>query len=155
MRRIGRAPDALADVDRGRQRLALRRLRGLGPRDRALDEQRAPRRIVAQEAHRAVAIPEPERVGDVVRVVVLDGDDLEDRVGAGRRHIGVAAGGDTRADDEAPVGRHLRRDALEACGAAGQAREPVARRGHRRARRAPPALPLAGRAVCSTDRAST
>ncbi len=112
-----RRPDATAG---GRHRPRSRRLRPpaaaerSSPRHRALFEQRASRRIAAEQANRAVAGPERERLGLVQRLVVAAPRDLQHRLGADRRDVRVARERERLAELDAPVGRDRLRQSTSA-----------------------------------------
>ena len=79
----------------------------------ALDQQRPPAAVAAQQPHGAVAVPERERVGLLVRLVVLGRRHLQHRVLAGRRHVRVARQRKRRPELDAPLRGDLRRDQRE------------------------------------------
>ena len=82
-------------------------------RDRALLEQRTPRRVAAQQPNGAVTGPERERLGLVQRLVVAGPGDLQHGVGADRRDVGVAGERERLAELEAPLGRDRLGDRLQ------------------------------------------
>ena len=78
-----------------------------------LGEERPPANVAAQHANGAVARPELEGVGLVVRLVILGGRDLEDGAGPGRSDERVAREGIRGPELETPLGRDLLGGMLE------------------------------------------
>ena len=84
-----RPPEPQPDLDRDGRRLVLGQLRDVASRPGALDQERAPRSVAAQQAYGAVAVPERERVRLLVGFVVLGRSHLQHRVVAGRGDEGM------------------------------------------------------------------
>ena len=67
----GRTPELQANLDCDRRCLVLGQLRDVGAGPGTLEQQHAPGTVAPQQAHGAVPVPELERVGLLVGLVVL------------------------------------------------------------------------------------
>src|SRR5205823_4945888 len=109
----GRLPQAPSNGDRDCRRLVVGETGDVGPGTGALDQQRAPLAIAAQQANGAVTVPEGERVRLLVRLVVLRRRHLQHRVASRRRHERVAGERERPSELDLPLRGDLVRDPVQ------------------------------------------
>ena len=106
---LGRAPDLPCRRDGDAYRFALREVRCIEPRTRALDQDRAARAVAPQKSHRTVTVQQLEGIRLVIGLIVLDGHDFEDGILPGERDEREPARDETLTQGNTPVARDLRR----------------------------------------------